>query len=170
MIHVESFKPSDWYLDNPIEDIDAPCDAIKHITSLCLATSVFDGDKCIGCGGLIYWKEDEAEAWIRLDKCILDHPGKYIKAIMEAAFICQDVFDGYIYCWVDEKQPIYQRFVSWFGFNKRQELLIMDGKNYRMWEFNRDSFNDRRDSRKRSRSHAAKQDGRATSGSPSKNK
>ena len=170
MIHPEIFKPEDWYLDDPVETIEAPCEAIAHINDLGLAVSVFDGDKCVGCGGLIFWKEGEAEAWIRLDKCILDHPGKYIRAIMGAAFICQDAFKGYIYCWVDEEQPIYQRFVDWFQFNKRQETLEKDGKYYRMWEFDRDRFNGCRVSGRRSRVDAASKDGPAASRSPSKDK
>lgn len=171
MIHIETFKSEDWYLDDPLEVIEAPCQAIQHIGNMGVAVSVFDGDRCVACGGLIFWKEEEAEAWIRLDKCILQHLGKYIRAIMEAAFVCQDVFDGYIFCWVDEEQPIYQRFVDWFGFNKRQELQKKDGKYYRMWEFDRGTnLYDRRGSRKRSRANATSKDGQAASGSSSKNK
>jgi len=171
MIHIEQFKPEDWYLDNPIETIEAPDDAIKHLTKMGLGFSAFDGDKCIGCGGLIFWKENEAEAWMRLDKCVFDHTGKYIKVIMEIGLMCIDIYDGYIFCWVDESKPKYQRLVQWFGYTKRQELQIKDGNNYRLWEFDRGTnIYDRRGSRKRSQFDAASKDGRVASGSSSKNK
>jgi len=171
MIHPEIFKAEDWYLDDPVEDIEAPGPALQNLEHTGMGISIFDGDKCVGCGGLIYWKDTEAEAWIRLDKCIVDRPGKYIRAIMEAAFICQDIFKGDIFAWVDEEQPVYQRFVSWFGFKKRVEIQKKDGKFYRLWEFDRGTyFYDRRDGSKRSRCNATKQHGETASRSPSKNK
>lgn len=171
MIHLESFQPEHWYLDDPVEIVEAPSEAIKHLTTMGMGFTVMDDEKVLGCGGLIFWKEGEAEAWIRLDKCLLEHSTRYVRAIVEAARIVLDVYDGYIYCWVDEDQPIYQRFVNWFGYKKRQELQIKNGKNYRLWEFDRGTnIYDRRGSSKRSRSNAASKDGRIASGSPSKNK
>jgi len=171
MIHVESFQAEDWFMDDPIEDIEATEETIIDLVTMGMGFTVFDDDKVLACGGLIFWKEGESEAWIRLDKGLFENSTRAVRAIVEAARIVLDVYDGYVYCWVDDDEPIYQRFVYWFGYKKRAEIQKKDGKIYRMWEFDRGiNIYDSRGSRQCRRGNAASQDGQVTSGSSSKDK
>lgn len=171
MIHIETFKAEDWYLNDPYEVIDCTPEAIKSIETLGMGISIFEDNKCIGSGGLIYWKEDEAEAWIRMDKCIVDRTYKYLRAIIEAVHIVSDLYEGYLFCWVNENLPVNQRFVEWFGFTKREEIQIKNDIPYRLWELIRGtSTNGRRSGRKCCRSNATGKHSQTTGCRPSEDK
>ena len=133
-MHVEMFKAIDWFMDNPLEIINAPYDNIEKMEKQGIAFSVFDEEGCIGCGGYLLWKDQEAEAWLRLDKRALKKPIAIIGAIREGYKILSNVFKGRVYCWVNDTWPEAQRLVKWFKFVKQEESKDINGKRYFLWE------------------------------------
>jgi len=133
-VKIESFKAIDWFLDDPIEVIEMTYDRAVLLERRSVAFSVFDDKGCVGCGGFIFWTDNEAEAWIRLSKRSLGSMRAGIRAIKESFKVTRNVYTGYTFCWVEEGWPEAQRMVSWLGFTKAKEAKELNGKVYGLWE------------------------------------
>ena len=137
-MRIELFKAIDWYVDNPLELIDTPGDIAVKIETDGVGVSVFTEDgNCIGCGGIIYWEDDVAEAWIRIDRKGLKYRKSGLTAIREGfRIIIKGCKDTQIFCWVDTEWPEAQRMVKWLGFIEGEEVRELNNKMYKMWEYN----------------------------------
>jgi hypothetical protein len=167
---VTMFKAVDWFMDDPLEIIEAKYENIQKMEKQGIGFSVFDDEGCVGCGGIIKWEEDIAEAWLRLDKRALDTPVSAIRIIQEGYRIVSDVYKGRIFCWVDETWPIAQRLVKWFCFEKTKTQRMINDKIYYMWELKDGNYlNDSRVGDVSSRADTARQHDGTAVRSPSPN-
>lgn len=136
-MRIEMYKAIDWYVDNPLELVYNPGDIAIRLETDSISVSVFTDDgECIGCGGILYWGDKWAEAWIRIDKKGLEYKKSGIRAI-RAGFriITRSVRDARVFCWVDTKWPEAQRLVKWLGFTEGEELKELNNSIYRLWEY-----------------------------------
>jgi hypothetical protein len=170
-IRIEKFKAADWYIKDPIDLTKATEEDILKLEKFSIAFSGFDDSgECIACGGFIFWTPDEAEVWFKLSKRVLKHPTVIVRAIMEAFRIELRLFDGYTFCWVDEKWSVAQRFAKWGGFVKTKEERILDNRLYFLWELDRGSIlNDSGACNVRRRGHPTRKPRRTTDGAASSN-
>jgi hypothetical protein len=148
---------------------EATKEDILTLEKMSIAFSVFDNDKCVACGGFILWHEDEAEAWFKLSKQIIERPMAIVRAIMEAFRIELRLFDGDIFCWVEDDWPVAQRFAQWSGFTKTDRYKMLDNKRCFLWELKLDSTNGSRASSIRGRGHPTRKPRTATDGAASPN-
>jgi hypothetical protein len=162
-LRIEKFKAADWYIKDPVEAIKTTCEDIKCLEKNGVAFSVWDNGEVVACGGFIFYKGNEAEAWFRLSKRALKHPIPIVRAIMEAFRIELRLFDGDTFCWVDAKWPAAQRFAKWGGFKKTDRYQTLNDKLYFLWELDRGNIlNDSRSGSIRSRGHPTRKPRRTT--------
>jgi len=134
-MRLEKFQPEDWFMDDPLEVIGASYEGIMDLASRSVAFSLFDNEVLLACGGLAFWSEDEAEAWLQLSKkATTGNTLPLIRAIREGLTAIINTHDGEIFCWVDEERPLAQRFAGWFGFEKTETQKVLLGKHIRLWE------------------------------------
>ncbi len=136
-MRMELFQAIDWYLDDPLEPVENPGDIAVKIETQGLGISVFIEDgTCIGCGGILYWGEKEAEAWIRINRKGLEYKKEGIRAIWKGwRIIARSCRDMDIICWVDSDWIEAQRLVRWLGFNFGKEMRKLNNKTYNIWEY-----------------------------------
>ena len=144
-MRLEKFQPEDWFLDDPIEIIEAPYDRIMDLANRSVAFSAFEGYELIACGGLAFWNDDEAEAWIRISKKGFRCRKAGIRCIKELWKILLDTSppDMNIFCWVDAEWLEAQRLVGWLGFTPTHESRkLNDNRLYFVWELANGNDND----------------------------
>lgn len=142
-MRLEPFKAIDWFLVDSIEEIEIPYERAMLLEKKSIAFSAFDNIGCMGCAGMLFWSETEAEVWLRLDKRVIQTPRGVIRAIKEGFKILLPYSSGRVFAWVDEELPIAQRFIEWMGFIPSEKTKILYGKNIRLWELNNADSNDR---------------------------
>jgi len=138
-MRLERFKAEHWHLEDPFEVLEAPDDTGVKLAEQGIAFTAFDGDTPVACGGFLFWAENEAEAWIRISKRIGDNLYPALKAISDGLAILRRIYDGQVFCWVDDSWPKAQRLVQWLGFNKTDTQKEHDGTIYFLWELNNGS-------------------------------
>ena len=144
-MRIETFKAIDYFVEDPLEGITAPYEFAEQLENRGIGFSVFDKDGCIGCGGLLYWTDNQAEAWIRIARRALKNKRKGIEAIMEGMSAFTNVYKGHIFCWVNVDWHKAQRMVRWLGFEEKTELRELHGITYKLWEiYDGNSVNDSR--------------------------
>jgi hypothetical protein len=143
-MELTTFKPIDWYVDDPLEIIQAPDEMITQLKIRGVGISAYTKEGCMGCGGLLLWEDDLAEAWIRVSRKGFKHRKEGIRAIKKAFHIVTNtVKDMCIFCWVDTEWPEAQRMVKWLGFIPGTETREMNNRTYLMWDYNNgNDFND----------------------------
>lgn len=143
-MRMEIFKAIDWYVNDPLEPIDAPGDiaVLLETQGICLSAFIEDGT-CIGCGGILFWGDNTAEACIRISKKGLEYKRQGLKAIKAGfAIIMRTCRNIVVFCWVDDSWPEAQRLTKWLGFTVGEELRELNGRTYRLWELkNGNDFN-----------------------------
>lgn len=130
---IRPFKRDDWYVDKPLEIVEMNVD-VETLEKRSIAVSVHDDRGCAGCGGIILWEDDEAEAWLRLSERIVERPIALLRAIKESHYIIKKVHKGSIFCWVDDSWPEAQRLVAWFGGKRTDTTKEFNNKIYRLWD------------------------------------
>ena len=164
------YKAIDWYLENPLEPIALPGDIAYRLEKQGIAMSVYESEGCIGCGGLLFYENGTAEAWVRIDRTGLKHRKSGLRAIREGFKILTRVCKSKIFCWVDTEWEEAHRLVKWLGFIPGEESRELNNKTYLMWEYKDGTgVNGNRHCSERCGGNATVRDDAATSRSPSTN-
>lgn len=164
------FKAIDWYIDDPIEPILNPGNIAERLEKQGMGISVFDDDGCFGCGGLLFYNNGTAEAWVRIDRRGFKHRKSGIRAIKEGFKILTNVCKSKIFCWVDIDWEEADRLVTWLGFVKGKETRELNNRTYLMWDYDDgNDYDGYRHGSKRCGCNATVRDDAAAGRSPSTN-
>jgi hypothetical protein len=146
-MRLETFKPIDWYVEDPVELIEAPNKVLLLIETRGVGISAYTKDGCMGCGGVLLWDNNSAEAWIRISRKGFKYMKEGIRAIKEAWRIVIASSEGmFIFCWVDTSWAKAQRMAKWLGFVPGTETREMNNKTYLVWIYDGNNSNDSRSS------------------------
>ena len=133
---MRSFEAIDWYVDNPLEIVHDPGNIAVRLETEGIGISVFVDGTCIGCGGVLYYGEKLAEAWIRVDRKGLEYKREGLRAIRKGfRIVARTCRDARIFCWVDDSWPEAQRMVKWLGFKAGDETKELNNSIYRLWDY-----------------------------------
>ncbi len=141
-MYFDTFRAIDWYVDDPLEPIEAPGDIAIKLETDGVAISAFTKNGCIGCGGFIYWDENNAEAWIRISKGGLRHRREGVRAIRGMFSILKNICSTDMFCWVDTEWLEAQRMVEWLGFTPTHECKKINDKLYFVWKLTHGNVDD----------------------------
>lgn len=138
------FKAIDWYLDDPLEPIEAPLDIAQRLEDQGISMSLFDDEGCLGCGGMLRWPNNCTEVWVRIDRRGFMYKREGLRAIKEGFSVIMNVCETILFCWVDTKWPKAERMVQWLGFTPTSKTKELNGSIYKQWTKNGDDSNDSR--------------------------